>query len=113
MADRGANVVGIDLSAKLLAIARRHEVAKPRGVAYVQADARDLAAVADATFDGIVCFMALMDIPDLAPTLLRAPPAPIASGGRLCSGASLHVRRMPGIGRSHPRLRGTDRRGVA
>ncbi len=69
LADLGARVVGVDLSAKLLEIARRHEAAQPRGIAYLQADARGLNCVADATFDGVVCNMALMDIADLAPTL--------------------------------------------
>jgi ubiquinone/menaquinone biosynthesis C-methylase UbiE len=69
LAGLGAHVVGIDLSARLLEIARRHEAAEPRGIEYLQADARSLDSVADRAFDGVVCFMALMDIPDLAPTL--------------------------------------------
>jgi ubiquinone/menaquinone biosynthesis C-methylase UbiE len=69
LADLGAYVVGIDLSTKLLEIARRHEEAMPRGIEYVQADARNLDADMFGTFDGVVCFMALMDIPDLVPTL--------------------------------------------
>ncbi len=69
LGDAGASVVGIDLSTKLLTIARRHEAAKPRGIEYRHADARSLAGVVDASFDGVVCHMALMDIPDLAPTL--------------------------------------------
>ena len=93
LVDRGASVVGIDLSARLLAIARHHaaaplpdppvgaptggsgsacrahEEAAPRGIEYRHGDARSLDGVADGTFDGVVCHMALMDIPDLAPTL--------------------------------------------
>lgn len=69
LADQGARVVGIDLSAKLLAIARRHEAAAPRGIEYLQADARSLGGIADSTFDGVLCFMSLMDIADLAPAL--------------------------------------------
>lgn len=69
LADQGAYVVGVDLSARLLAIARRHEAAEPRGIEYLQADARSLDGVAGATFDGVLCFMALMDIADLAPAL--------------------------------------------
>src|SRR3954452_15247881 len=42
LADLGAHVVGIDLSARLLAIARRHEESRPRDVEYVQADAQNL-----------------------------------------------------------------------
>lgn len=69
LADLGARVVGVDLSAKLLAIARRHEEASPRDIEYVQADAQCLDGVTLGTFDGVVCFMALMDIPDLDATL--------------------------------------------
>jgi ubiquinone/menaquinone biosynthesis C-methylase UbiE len=69
LADLGARVVGVDLSAKLLAIARRHEQERPRGIAYVQADATSLDAAALGVFDGVLCFMALMDIADLAPTV--------------------------------------------
>src|SRR5438876_9049165 len=42
LADRGARVVGIDLSTKLLAIARHHEETNPLGIEYVQADAQSL-----------------------------------------------------------------------
>jgi 2-polyprenyl-3-methyl-5-hydroxy-6-metoxy-1,4-benzoquinol methylase len=69
LADLGAHVVGVDLSAKLLAIARRHEEIAPRGIEYVTADAQNLDEEALGLFDGVVCFMALMDIPALAPTL--------------------------------------------
>jgi ubiquinone/menaquinone biosynthesis C-methylase UbiE len=69
LADLGAHVVGIDLSAKLLEIARRHEEASLRGIEYLLADAQNLDGKEVGTFDGVICFMALMDIPDLAPTL--------------------------------------------
>lgn len=69
LASRGASVVGIDLSANLLTIARRHEEAEPRRIEYRQTDARSLDGIADGAFDGVVCHMALMDIPDLDPTL--------------------------------------------
>ncbi len=69
LVEMGARVVGVDISAKLLELARRHEQAQPRGITYLKADARSLEGIADSTFDGVVCFMALMDIPDLAPTL--------------------------------------------
>lgn len=69
LADLGAHVVGIDLSKKLLAIARRHEENAPRGIEYMHADAQALDDKVAGTFDGVLCFMALMDIPDLAATL--------------------------------------------
>ena len=69
LADLGAAVTGIDLSPEMLRHARRHEAANPRGIEYVQGDAQDLAAFADRSFDGVVCHMALMDIPDLSQTV--------------------------------------------
>jgi hypothetical protein len=62
-------VVGVDLSLKLLEIAEWHERAQPRGIEYLHADARTLEGIAGASFDGVVCSMALMDIADLTPTL--------------------------------------------
>ncbi|GHO97140.1 methyltransferase [Reticulibacter mediterranei] len=69
LAEQGARVVGIDLSAKLLAIARHQEETNPRGIEYVQANVQNLDHQVVGLFDGVVCFMALMDIPELTPTL--------------------------------------------
>jgi 2-polyprenyl-3-methyl-5-hydroxy-6-metoxy-1,4-benzoquinol methylase len=69
LADRGAHVVAIDVSEKMLDIARRHEAAEPRGIIYVQADAQRLDDGLGEPFDGVVCHMALMDISDLEATL--------------------------------------------
>jgi 2-polyprenyl-3-methyl-5-hydroxy-6-metoxy-1,4-benzoquinol methylase len=69
LADRGADVVGVDVSATMLEIAGRYEAAEPRGIAYVQADVTRPDALDVGTFDGVVCNMALMDIPDLDPAL--------------------------------------------
>ncbi len=80
LAEQGAHVVGVDLSAKLLAIARRHEETNPRGIEYVQADARNLDEKALGLFDGVLCFMALMDIPDL-PSTLRSVARILRPGG--------------------------------
>ncbi len=72
LADGGARVTGIDLSAKLLAIAHRHEEVEQRGINYLRADAANLDAIDSGVFDGVLCNMALMDIPDLLPTLRGA-----------------------------------------
>lgn len=68
LAAQGSSVVGVDLSAKLLAIARRHEETAPQGIEYLHADVQRLDGAAFEPFDGVVCSMALMDIPDLAVT---------------------------------------------
>jgi ubiquinone/menaquinone biosynthesis C-methylase UbiE len=68
LAKRGAQVTGIDLSAKLLDIARKEEQREPRGIRYIQDDAQSLSSVGDTAFDLVVCNVALMDIPDITAT---------------------------------------------
>ncbi len=68
LAADGATVVGVDISDKLLDIARRDEAARPIGITYLRDDAQGLPALPDASFDGVVCNMALMDIPNLVAT---------------------------------------------
>ena len=69
LVDLGAEVVGIDASESMLAHARELERQVPRGIEYVHGDAHDLRPLADEQFDGVVCYMALMDIPELEPTI--------------------------------------------
>ncbi len=68
LAARGAQVVGVDRSERLLAIARQEETSAPQAIIYQNDDAQQCKTLADASFDGVVCNMALMDIPDLAAT---------------------------------------------
>jgi ubiquinone/menaquinone biosynthesis C-methylase UbiE len=69
LARLGATVTGVDISAEMLRRASEREAAVPRGITYVEGDAQDLAAFADASFDGVLCHMAFMDIPELSPTI--------------------------------------------
>lgn len=68
LAAMGASVVGVDIAGKLLEYARREEETEPSGIVYLHDDAQTLSSVADATFDGVVCNMALVDIPDIEAT---------------------------------------------
>lgn len=68
LASLGARVTGVDVSVEMLRHARRHEAHDPHGITYVHGDAQDLTTFIDRRFDGVVCHMALMDIPGLAPT---------------------------------------------
>jgi 2-polyprenyl-3-methyl-5-hydroxy-6-metoxy-1,4-benzoquinol methylase len=66
LARRGALVTAIDLSERLLEIARGYEQAEPLGVDYQRTDAQTLLGIEEASFDGVTCSLALMDIPDMA-----------------------------------------------
>lgn len=66
--ERGAEVVGVDLSTKMLEFARQYEDAEPLGIVYLQDNTHTLTTLDDASFDGVLCNMALTDIPDLRAT---------------------------------------------
>jgi len=65
LAERGATVVGIDISAALLERARVAETRRPAGITYVLADAARPDTLAGESFDGVVCNFGLADIDDL------------------------------------------------
>lgn len=65
VAQRGAIVVGVDLSTKLLEIAQYEEQHNPLGITYIHDDAQTLTTLNDTIFDGVLCNMSLMDIPDI------------------------------------------------
>lgn len=78
LARRGAHVVGIDLSAALLAKARARERDNPLGIVYVHADAATPEALAGEMFAGVVSSFGLSDIDDLdgaVVTVARVLPA--------------------------------------
>jgi 2-polyprenyl-3-methyl-5-hydroxy-6-metoxy-1,4-benzoquinol methylase len=65
LADRGASVTAVDLSAKMLGHGRREETQRPRGIRYLVGDVTTSDWWDGEPFDGVVCSMALMDIDDL------------------------------------------------
>lgn len=65
LARRGAQVVGLDLSAALLEQARGEERTTPLGITYVQADAGAPTTIAGEPFDYVTCYFGLLDIDDL------------------------------------------------
>lgn len=81
LAELGAEVTGVDLSSKLLDIARLEEESEPLGITYLQGDAQRLDGLQDDAFDAVICNMALMDIPDLAATT-RSVVRILRPGGR-------------------------------
>jgi 2-polyprenyl-3-methyl-5-hydroxy-6-metoxy-1,4-benzoquinol methylase len=68
LARPGARMTGVDLSERMIALARDEERREPLGIEYTPTSYTDLGMFADASFDAVVSFMALMDGPrfDLA-----------------------------------------------
>lgn len=80
LASLGAYVVGVDASARLLGYAIEREALTPTGIDFRLDDARALRTVADGSVDGVLCHMALMDIPDLT-AVLRSVARVLRPGG--------------------------------
>jgi ubiquinone/menaquinone biosynthesis C-methylase UbiE len=56
----------VNISEKMLGIARRYEREEPLGIEYLLDDASILGRLESTAFDGVVCNMALMDVADVA-----------------------------------------------
>jgi SAM-dependent methyltransferase len=82
LARRGARMTGIDISARMIELAREEEERKPAGIRYEVASFTNLAPFADSTFDVEVSFMALMDGPDF-PSAIRELYRVLKPGGTL------------------------------
>ena len=63
LAAQGADVTGVDLSSNLLEYARRRS--EGLEIDFINDDAQTLQTIEDHSFDIVVCYMALMDIPDM------------------------------------------------
>jgi ubiquinone/menaquinone biosynthesis C-methylase UbiE len=77
LAQHGAHVTGVDISRRLLDLARRKEADEPLGISYQFDDAQTLGTIPDERFDGVACAFSLTDIDNLNATL--------ASVGRVLS----------------------------
>jgi len=62
LAKRGAKVVGVDFSEKMIELARQREKNEKLGIRYHVSDAADLKEFDNERFDVVTCLMALMDI---------------------------------------------------
>jgi 2-polyprenyl-3-methyl-5-hydroxy-6-metoxy-1,4-benzoquinol methylase len=65
MAEQGATVTGVDLSANMLGHASNEETERPLGIRYLVGDVTSVDWWDGDSFDGAACSMALMDIDDL------------------------------------------------
>ena len=71
LANKGAKVVGIDSSKKLIASAISQEEKDHLGVEYHVLDSKDLSRFSSESFDLVTCFMALMDIKGYDKTIIE------------------------------------------
>lgn len=69
MAERGAQVTGIDLSEKALGVARLHLLESGRSVDYRHISAESMAAEMPGSFDVVTCLEMLEHVPDPASTV--------------------------------------------
>ncbi|WSU46889.1 class I SAM-dependent methyltransferase [Streptomyces sp. NBC_01089] len=81
LAERGAQVVGVEPTHTMSAFAREKEAGLRQGITYVQADLAHLPDLGG-PFDAVVCSMVLMAIPDWKPAM-RACVDAVRPGGRL------------------------------
>jgi len=97
LARRGGRLTGVDLSERMIALARAEERREPLGIDYVRTSYTDLGAFGDASFDAVVAFMSMMDGPrfDLAMREAFRVLAPEASS-RSASPTRASSRRAPG-----------------
>lgn len=72
LAAMGASMTGIDLSERMIAIAREAESREPAGVRYVVGSYAQDTGLPAASFDGVVSTMALMDGPGLERAMIEA-----------------------------------------
>jgi SAM-dependent methyltransferase len=64
LARRGAQVIGIDLSEKMVQLARKEEEREPLGIRYEVGSYTKRSIFDDESFDRVISFMSLMDGPD-------------------------------------------------
>ena len=69
LARKGANVVGVDLSEKMLEIAQASENSEPLGVKYILGSSADMSAIADASMDHVVSTFGFHDIKEMESTM--------------------------------------------
>lgn len=65
LAKKGAKMVGVDVSRRLVEIAKQKEKETPLGIAYYEGSLSRLVMLKDETFDVAVSNLVLMDLPDL------------------------------------------------
>ncbi len=83
LASTGARVTGVDLSTKMVELAKAAEQREPLGISYHVGSFSKMRFLQEAAFDVAVAFMSLMDGPDYL-SVLRETKRVLAPGGILC-----------------------------
>jgi ubiquinone/menaquinone biosynthesis C-methylase UbiE len=82
LARKGAKVVGVDLSEKMLEIAQDSEVSEPLGVKYIQCNSGDMRDVVDSSMDCVVSAFGFHDIKEIESTITECSRV-LKDGGNL------------------------------
>lgn len=69
LAERGARVVAVDLSRRMIELAEAEEAKTPLGIEYAEMSMTDLTAFADESFDVAVAYLSLLDVADFETAL--------------------------------------------
>lgn len=80
LAERGARVTAIDLSRRMMELARAEEAKAPLGIEYVQMSMTDLSPFADESFDAVVAYLSILDAEDFE-TAVREIARVLRTGG--------------------------------
>jgi 2-polyprenyl-3-methyl-5-hydroxy-6-metoxy-1,4-benzoquinol methylase len=97
LAKRGARPTAVDLSERMIELAREEEGKEPLGIDYHVSDAADVSFLKDASFDVVVAYLSLFDVPDYESAIREAARVLVPSGQLLFS-ISHPCFTMPGSG---------------
>ncbi|MFW9769492.1 MAG: class I SAM-dependent methyltransferase, partial [Candidatus Thorarchaeota archaeon] len=79
---KGAEVIGVDISEKMLEIARASEASEPLGVKYIHCNSADMSEISDTSIDCVVSTFGFHDIEEIDRTIEECGRV-LKVGGRL------------------------------
>jgi 2-polyprenyl-3-methyl-5-hydroxy-6-metoxy-1,4-benzoquinol methylase len=97
LAERGASLTGVDLSSRMIELARQAEAQDALGVTYHVADAAHVSFLPDNSYDVVLAYLSLFDVPDYQSAIREAARVLVPSG-RFVFSISHPCFTMPGAG---------------
>jgi len=82
LACKGAKVIGVDISERMLEIAQASEKSEPLGIRYIQCSSGDMTKIAAASMDCVVSTFGFHDIREIDPTIEECSRV-LKKGGKL------------------------------